>query len=351
MNNDLFTDVDNSIVRTQNAESQVSAENDALIDTEELDEQTQQTLGDIAFNTTDENIQAKEEQEEQNDSLTQEIPEKEIAFDPERPISFVDATTKQKELVATLEQKIYKVDEKTLNNETRGILRDIIDELRILSEETNKISSFFFTPIPKEDKEIINRTTLIKGQLVELYDTLGMIKRNNYEKQIRDINKTLRNFMLDTQNRIKTYDENLRASLSERLKHLNSILQNFNESELENVSGFAKKSRTLIADSYKGFENINKNFKDTSEKLKKFGLLILIALIGLGGSFGVLSGITYLKYAEYKEIEQKMASLSQRIDGIVLKKDKKNNLILSISKENAYLQESKNSFDITIRDK
>lgn len=156
--------------------------------------------------------------------------------------------------------------------------------------------------------------------------------------------------MIAMQERIRFYDENLKSSFSANLKSLGDLLKDFYNRELENTKDFNEKSETLIADSHKKLKEISSDFEITTKKLKIFGFVIFGAFIALGICFGVLSGFTYLKYTEYKDIESKMFSLSKRLNGITITKDTHNNLILSFPKEYTSLKSNDNTYQIMIKE-
>ena len=70
-----------------------------------------------------------------------------------------------------------------------------------------------------------------------------------------------------------------------------------------------------------------------------------------GMSFGIVSAMTYLKFNEYREIESKMESLAQRINGISVKKDENNDLILSFPKSTTILKNDENKFNLIVKEK
>lgn len=323
---------------------------EALVDTQDLNESLKQDSIDYASESVDNDDLQEQEQSQQIETPTQLTPKEQIAFDPERPYSFADSMQEQNRLLGVLSDKLQKINHKELSGEMQGVFYDFKLELENLAQETQKIINFFSTEIPQEDKELINRATLLKNNLVALYDVLKNLNNADYERQIGDVNNKLRRFMKSTHERIESYDDNIKGKFSANLKHLSDLLQEFYKRELNATANFSEENQKLIADSHQKFKEISNDFELTSKKLKIFGFAILMAFIALGVCFGVLSSVTYRKYTEYSEIESKMASLSKRIESVVIRKDKNNNVIFQIPKENTRFKENQKLYEITIKE-
>ena len=333
---------------TMNEFDIAEAEAKSLANAEDLDEFTQEELSKIASEGIDDSQEPQQSQ--QIESEAQITPKSEIPFDVERPYSFAESMQEQQRILVTLDDKLKKIDADSLNYEMQGIFADFKNELVNLSQETQKIVNFFSTEIPQKDKELINRTTLLKNNLVEFYDLVKKLESANYAKQIHDTNKKLGNFVKSTSERIEYYDNNVKGAFSANLKALADLLKEFYNRELNDTNAFAEESKKLIADSHQRFKEINNDFELTSKKLKVFGFAMLIAFIALGVCLGILGSITYRKYAEYSEIEAKMDSLSKRIQGVAIRKNKNNDVIFQIPKENAMLKENHKLYEITIKE-
>ena len=318
-----------------------------LSNIEDLDEFAQKE----AIAVASEGIDDEQEQESpQIESEAQVTPKEKIVFDPERPYSFNDSLREQNRILGVLDSKLKKIDNKSLNGEAMGIFWDFKKELENLAQETQKIVNFFSTEISQEDKELINRTTLLKNNLVELYDLTQKLKNEDYAKQIHDTNKKLGDFIKSTSKRIEYYDNNVKSAFSANLKSLADLLKEFYDRELNDTNAFTEDSKKLIADSHQKFKDISNDFELTSKKLKVFGFAMLMAFIALGVCLGILGSVTYRKYAEYSEIESRMDSLSKRIQSVAIRKNKNNDVIFQIPKENAYLKENHKLYEITIKE-
>lgn len=326
----------------------VLAEAKSLANAEDLDETSQEEA--IAFASEGIDNEQEPQQPQQIKSEAQITPKSEIPYDIERPYSFAESMQEQQRILVTLDDKLKKIDADSLNGEMQGIFWDFKKELENLSQETQKIVNFFSTEIPQKDKELINRTTLLKNNLVEFYDLVKKLESANYAKQIHDTNKKLGNFVKSTSERIEHYDNNVKGAFSANLKALADLLKEFYDRELNDTNAFCKESQKLIADSHQKFKEISNDFELTSKKLKVFGFAMLMAFIALGVCLGVLGSVTYRKYAEYSEIESKMDSLSKRIQGVAIRKNKNNDVIFQVPKENAYLKENNKLYEITIKE-
>lgn len=323
----------------------------AIFPTDDLNESLKQDSIDYASEGVDDDSAEQEPQQSQQiENKPQITPKEKIAFDPERPYSFADSMEEQNRLLGVLSGKLEKINHKELSGEMQGIFWDFKTELENLAHETQKIINFFSTEIPQEDKELINRTTSLKNNLVALYDVLKKLESAEYERQINDVNNKLRRFVKSTNERIDSYDNNVKGKFSANLKSLSDLLQEFYQRELNDTANFSQESQKLIADSHQKFKEISNDFELTSKKLKVFGFAILMAFIALGVCFGILSSVTYRKYTEYSEIESKMASLSKRIEGVAIRKDRNNNVIFQIPKENTTFKENQRLYEITIKE-
>ena len=322
----------------------------AIFPADDLNESLKQDSIDYASDGIDDSAEQEPQQSQQIENKPQITPKEKIAFNPERPYSFADSMEEQNRLLGVLSGKLEKIKHKELSGEMQGIFWDFKAELENLAHETQKIINFFSTEIPQEDKELINRTTSLKNNLVALYDVLKKLESAEYERQINDVNNKLRRFVKSTNERIDSYDNNVKGKFSANLKSLSDLLQEFYQRELNDTANFSQESQKLIADSHQKFKEISNDFELTSKKLKVFGFAILMAFIALGVCFGILSSVTYRKYAEYNEIESKMTSISKRIEGVAIRKDKNNNVIFQIPKENTAFKENQKLYEITIKE-
>ncbi|NDJ28060.1 hypothetical protein DMB95_09285 [Campylobacter sp. MIT 12-8780] len=282
-------------------------------------------------------------------------------LDPDKPVNLKTLLNEQGELLKNLDEKATRLENIQLDEETKGLLIDFQKLLVALDEKTLKIMEYFGENISDQDRALINRTLLLKQNLSELYDLIKFFESKEYIKKTQEFEKKFRNLIRSSKERIDNFENNLRKALDSSLPVYNEILKLFIQRQNELLDNlyidqkdkaqiFSKELSKEIDLSKDGFKELAYNFELTSKKLKHFAFALLFCFGVFGILFGVLSALTYLKYQEYQEIENKMRSLSQRINGIAVKKDEANNLILSLPKSNASIDNDKDRLHITIKE-
>lgn len=282
-------------------------------------------------------------------------------LDAEKPVNLKELVDEQGKLLQNLLDKSQRLENMQLDEEGKGILTDFKNQIRSLDEKTLKIMAYFGENISDEDRALINRTLLLKQGLGELYDLIKYFESKDYINKTHEFEKKFRNLIRASKERVDNFENNLKKALdtsmpvyNEILKHFierkNELLDNFYREQKDKGEKFAKELNAEIECAKKDFKDLAVNFELTSKKLRNFALALLCGFGLFGILFGVISAMTYLKYQEYQEIEQKMHSLSTRINNIIVKKDEANNLILSLPKTNAVLNSDKNSIHITIKE-
>ena len=71
-----------------------------------------------------------------------------------------------------MDEKIKRVDVASLDLESRGVFEDIKNQMYALDKNTTQILNYFSKDLSAKDREIINRTTLIRKNLGDLYGLL-----------------------------------------------------------------------------------------------------------------------------------------------------------------------------------
>ncbi|WP_270985551.1 hypothetical protein [Campylobacter helveticus] len=282
-------------------------------------------------------------------------------IDPDKPVNFLELTEEQQKILVDLDTKIQKVDIGSLDLESRGIFEDIKNKMYALDKNTTQILNYFSNDLSDKDREIINRTTLVRKNLSELYGLLKFYEGKDYISQTKKFEKAFKNLVKNSGARVDNYENNLKGVLDAKTASYHNILESFiqrqgkflddfYEEEVKKAQDYSKSIIEGIQTSQNKLKETTKNFEITTKKVKIFSISLIGVSVVFGVLFGIISAITYLKYEEYHQIEAKMTSLSQRIEGIVVKKDENNHLILSFPKSSSNFTSDKEKFYITIKE-
>jgi|GEM_PF-6734501 len=282
-------------------------------------------------------------------------------IDPDKPVNFLELTEEQQKILINLDEKIKRVDVASLDLESRGVFEDIKNQMYALDKNTTQILNYFSKDLNAKDREIINRTTLIRKNLGDLYGLLKFFESKDYINQTKKFEKAFKELVKNSEKRMDVYENNLKNILNTKTESYHNILEsfiqrqgdflnNFHKKEVEKAEEYSKSIIEGIQTSQNKLKETTKNFEITTKKVKIFSVSLIGASVIFGILFGIISAITYLKYEEYYQIETKMTSLSQRIEGITLKKDENNHLILSFPKTNSNLTSDREKFYITIKE-
>lgn len=283
-------------------------------------------------------------------------------IDPDKPVNFLELTEEQQSLLIDLDSKIKKIDTSSLDSESQGIIKDIKEKMVALDENTTTILNYFSQDITPEDRELINRTTLIRKNLSDLYGLLKNFESKDYTKETKKFEKSFKELVKNSKIRIDNFENSLKSILNAKTENYHDILQNFIQKQGDFLNQFHN-NEILKADKYsqeiiegiqtsqEKLKETTKNFEITTKKIKVFSASLIGVSIIFGMSFGIVSAMTYLKFNEYREIENKMESLAQRINGISVKKDENNDLILSFPKSTTILKNDENKFNLIVKEK
>lgn len=302
-----------------------------------------------------------EEPNQQQNTPKRDYQNSNDSLDIEKPVNLRELVDEQGKLLKNLIDKSQRFESMQLDEEGKGLLSDFKNQILALDEKTLKIMAYFGENISDEDRALINRTLLLKKGLSELYDLIKYFESKDYINKTHEFEKKFRNLIRASKERVDNFENNLKKALdtnmpiyNEILKHFierkNEFLDNFYNEQKTKGEEFAKELNAEIERAKKDFKDLAVNFELASKKLRNFALALLCGFGLFGILFGVISAMTYLKYSEYQEIEQKMHSLSTRINNIIVKKDEANNLILSLPKTNAVLDSDENKIHITIKE-
>lgn len=312
-----------------------------------------------------EKSEAKPEKTPKKSENNHQIVQKEVVIkqmDPDKPVNFLDLTEEQQNLLKDLGSKIQKINTDSLDSESRGIIKDIRKKMKDLDDNTTTILSYFSKDISPKDREIINRTTLIRRNLSELYGLLKSFESKDYTKETKKFEKAFKELVKNSKARVDIFENSLKSILNAKTEIYHDILQsfiqrqgsfldNFHNDEIAKAEHYSKEIIKGIQTSQEKLKETTKNFEITTKKIKVFSALLIGTSIVFGIGFGIVSAMTYLKFSEYREIEVKMESLAQRINGISVKKDENNNLILSFPKETTILKTDENKFHLVVKEK
>lgn len=282
-------------------------------------------------------------------------------LDPDKPVNFLELTEEQQNLLKDLDSKIQRIDIDSLDSESQGIIKDIREKMVALDENTNTILNYFSKDISSKDRKLINRTTLMRRNLSELYGLLKHFESKDYAGETRRFEKSFKELVKNSKARVDNFENSLKSILSAKTESYHDILQafiqkqgsfldKFHNDEILKAEQYSQEIIQGIQTSQEKLKETTKNFEITTKKIKVFSALLIGTSIVFGMSFGIVSAMTYLKFYEYREIETKMESLAQRINGISVKKDEKNHLILSFPKTTTTLSADENKFHLTIKE-
>lgn len=330
---------------------------------ENIDLETNQAIDDEMTTSID--------SEEENDFVIEKESEAEFyekepvkntdTIDIDKPVNLRELITEQGTLLKNLDEKATRLESMKFDEETRGLLIDFRKQLSELNEKTIKLLDYFGENISSKDRALINRTLLLKQNLAELYDLIKYFENKDYIQKTQDFEKKFKRLIRASKERVDNFENNLKKALDSNLPTYNDILKLFiqRQNELlenlfkeveQNTELFSKDLDSKIQHSKQSLEKLNSIYEVMGKKLKNFALAMLVGFTLFGLLFGVLSVLTYQKYKEYKTIEKQMQSISSKINNISLRKDENNNIILSIPRNKANIDNDKDKFYITIKE-
>lgn len=279
-----------------------------------------------------------------------------------RAYHFMDGIANAKALLNGLNDKIDSLKSKTEvieSNEVLGILSDFIIQSDRLNNEFQKIDNFFDNSLSQKELNFINLLKLINDSLGDFVEKLDSIKLDEALKDMSDsleqsieVRASLKQFFIDIGTLIKNVDENAKKKLSANLGAINELESDFYKKHTENINAFLEtQNKNLQLQTKAQNEAFKKQLDSQKEQLhslfnyinniKKSIFVLLFAAVFIGFLCGAFSLLAFSKYSEYKQIESKFNTLSEKLDSVKLLKNNKNEIILSVPKSATINNDSK----------
>lgn len=324
------------------------------VNIEELSEQHIDEIVDIN------DMLANDMEEVEPQEIGKSVPIK--SLDPDKPVNFLELTEEQQKILLDLSLKIQKLDLSSLDSESKGVIRDIKEKMIALDENTSSILNFFSKDLSPSDRQLINRTTLVRRNLSELYGLLKFFESKNYIDQTKRFEKAFKELVKNSKSRVDIFENSLKSMLSSKTEVFYTILQEFiqnqknfldqfHDIETKKAQRYSEEITKKMQVSQEKLRETVKNFETMTKKVKIFSAALIGVNLIFGICIGIFSAMAFLKYSEYRDIEAKMESLSQRISGVSVKKDENNHLILSFSKATTTLTVDENKIHLIIKEK
>lgn len=219
------------------------------------------------------------------------------SMEPDKPINFFELTEEQQKLLGDLDSKIQKIDIGSLDAESQGIIKDIKEKMLALDENTNAILGYFSKDISPKDRELINRTTLIRRNLSELYGLLKYFESKDYAGETKRFEKSFKELVKNSKARVDNFENSLKSILTARTESYHDILQafiqkqgsfldEFHNNEILKAKQYSQEIIQGIQTSQEKLKETTKNFEITTKKIKVFSALLIGTSIVFGMCFG-----------------------------------------------------------------
>ncbi|CUU40610.1 hypothetical protein LS66_008845 [Helicobacter sp. MIT 03-1614] len=270
-----------------------------------------------------------------------------------RAYHFIDGIANAKALLSGLNSKIDSLKSKSEfmeSNEVLGIISDFAIQSDMLNNEFERIDNFFDNSLSQKELNFINKLKLINDSLEYFVEKLNSIKLDETLKDISDsvgqsvdVRADLKQFFIDLKSLIKSVDENAKKQISANLSAINAVEEGFYQKHSENMNKFLESQvKSLQSQANVQDEEFKKQINMQKEQLdsllnhignvKKFVLAFICVAVFIGILCGAFTLLAFGKYKEYKEIESKFNTLSEKLNSVKILKNSNNNIMLLVPK-------------------
>lgn len=258
-----------------------------------------------------------------NEDTQEQVVEKEKVAEPKKEIKLI--SPKEKEIVdfSTLIDNqtvlLKKIKDKlelgtrevSLSNTEKGIFSDLIELVSNLEIVWDEFITYFCNPPSQEEKELLNKTLLMRKAGEDL---------KQFEKIIQNLNLNLK--MDEFSKEFSDFTNKIESRLSTTYKKYDSFSDSFlNKQEL----------------TAKEFEN---NITKTINRSKLTFRSILMIVLSFGVIFGLLFGFVIYKIKSIDELDINISKVSENLENIKISRED-DKLIIQVPKNSFFDKEKR----------